>query len=48
MRRRLARQPTVAPMSSTPPRCTFLIVGVLLEPGPIPSPAVKAGVPFFL
>jgi hypothetical protein len=38
MRRRLARQPVAAPMSSTPPRCTFLVVGVLLEPGPIPSP----------
>ncbi|PWZ43413.1 putative serine/threonine-protein kinase PIX7 [Zea mays] len=37
MRRCLARQPAAAPMSSTPPRCTFLIVGVLLEPGHLTS-----------
>jgi hypothetical protein len=40
MWRRLAPQPAAAPMSSTPPRRTFLIVGVLLEPGPIPSPSI--------
>jgi hypothetical protein len=38
MRRRLAPQPVAPSMSSTPPRCTFLIIGVLLKPGPIPSP----------